>query len=106
MRRALWVGTWTTDDPVPFGFVEPDQAPHSCSLSRGQVLPYAGLALSGRPATHTPLVAGCTGYDTGVTDSHTPGCRPPSAGRTQLGGGIGAAPTNTITHIWDRNNGP
>jgi len=51
-------------------------------------------------------VAGCTGYDTGVTDSHTPGCRPPSAGRAQLGGGIGAAPTNTITHIWDRNNGP
>jgi hypothetical protein len=60
----------------------------------------------GRPATHTPLVAGCTGYDTGVADSHTPGCRPPSAGRAQLGGGIGAAPTNTITHMWDRNNGP
>ena len=38
-----------------------------------------------------------------VTESHTPGCRSPSAAARN--GGIGAAPTNTITHIWDRNNG-
>jgi len=36
MRRALWVGTWTTDDPVPFGFVEPDQAPTRVRYQEGK----------------------------------------------------------------------
>jgi len=47
------------------------------------------------------VVAGCTtGHTRAATDSHAPGCRPPSAVPRATELRIGAALTNTITHIW------
>ena len=76
-RQSVWQDRRTSDLPV--GFVELGQMPTRVRCEEGKFFHTPDLrSESGRHPDG--VVAGCTtGHTRAATDSHAPGCRPPSA---------------------------
>jgi len=94
-RQSVWQDRRTPDLPV--GFVELGQMPTRVRCEEGKFFHTPDLrSESGRYPDG--VVAGCTtGHTRAATDSHAPGCRPPSAVPRATELRIGAALTITIT---------
>lgn len=76
-RQSVWQDRRTSDLPV--GFVELGQMPTRVRCEEGKFCHTPDLR--SESARHPDgVVAGCTtGHTRAATDSHAPGCRPPSA---------------------------